>query len=194
MRKVSLEMNLGKKSMARFPRRIQNNLKLKIIANAASAEPLPPLGPALTLFGVNARGFCEDFNHNSKDYDTGFPVSLNLWVTATKNYFYDFRTPSSFNLFNRCFDFNDGSELPIKTKLILLCGLNFSLIKNVSNPDTDGIFYKDLKNGVKQVLGTLRSYGFRMKKSKLKFRKSQLLIPSFRVNSHIFNTKFTNKK
>ena len=117
MRKVSLEMNLGKKSMARFPRRVQNNLKLKIIANASEAEPLPPLGPALTLFGVNARGFCEDFNHNSKDYDIGFPVSLNLWVTATKSYFYDFRAPSSFNLFNRCFDFNDGSELPIKTKI-----------------------------------------------------------------------------
>jgi large subunit ribosomal protein L11 len=189
MRKVSLEMNLGKKSMARFPRRIQNNLKLKIIANASEAEPLPPLGPALTLFGVNARGFCEDFNHNSKDYDTGFPVSLNLWVTATKSYFYDFRAPSSFNLFNRCFDFNDGSELPIKIKLILLCGLNFSLIKNVN---TSGIFHKTLKGGVKQILGSLRSYGFSLKQKKKKV--NNLLIPSFRIKNHIFNTKFTTKK
>ena len=189
MRKVSLEMNLGKKSVARFPRRIQNNLKLKIIANASEAEPLPPLGPALTLFGVNARGFCEDFNHNSKDYDTGFPVSLNLWVTSTKNFFYEFRTPSCFNLFNRCFDFIDGSELSPKKKIILLCGLNFTLIKNVTE---EGIFFIKLFSGVKQVMGSLRSYGFRLKQKNSNSNK--LNIPSFRIKNHIFNTKFSTKK
>lgn len=189
MRKVSLEMNLGKKTMARFPRRVQNNLKLKIIANASEAEPLPPLGPALTLFGVNARAFCEDFNHNSKDYDTGFPVSLNLWVTATKSFFYEFRTPSCFNLFNRCFDFIDGSELTNKSKIILLCALNFTLIKNVND---SGIFYRKVISGVKQILGSLRSYGFLLKKKKIK--KNNFVIPSFRKKNHIFNTKFTNKK
>ena len=189
MRKVSLEMNLGKKSMARFPRRVQNNLKLKIVANAAEAEPLPPLGPALTLFGVNARGFCEDFNHNSKDYDMGFPVSLNLWVTATKSYFYEFRAPSSFNLFNRCFDFDDGSELPTKSKILLLCALNFTLIKNVND---QGIFYKKLISGVKQILGSLRSYGFRLNKKESRF--NNLKISSFRIKNHIFNTKFSSKK
>ena len=191
MRKVSLEMNLGKKSMARFPRRIQNNLKLKLVAKASEAEPLPPLGPALTLFGVNARAFCEDFNHNSKDYDTGFPVSIDLWVTATKNYYYLFRTPSCFNLFNRCFDFNDGSELPKKIKIILLCGLNFSLIKNVNE---SGIFYRNLAGGVKQILGSLRSYGFRLNKYNQNLNLLKLKIPNFRVNRHILNSKFTNKK
>ena len=190
MRKVSLEMNLGKKSMARFPRRIQNNLKLKIIANASEAEPLPPLGPALTLFGVNARGFCEDFNHYSKDYDTGFPVSLNLWVTATKSYFYDFKNPSCFNLFNRCFDFIDGSDLVAKSKIILLCGLNFTLIKNVNLGE--GIFHIKLKSGVKQILGSLRSYGFLIKKKKK--NQNNLLIPTFRINSFLLNSKFTTKK
>jgi large subunit ribosomal protein L11 len=189
MRKVSLEMNLGKKSMARFPRRVQSNLKLKLIANASEAEPLPPLGPALTLFGVNARGFCEDFNHNSKDYDTGFPVSINLWVTATKSYYYEFRSPSCFNLFNRCFDFIEGSELPQQKKLLLLAGLNISLIKNVDNKN---FFFKNLRFFVKQVLGSLRSYGFSFRKKKFFYPK--FYVPSFRRNQQILNTKFSTKK
>ena len=189
MRKVSLEMNLGKKSVARFPRRVQSNLKLKLVANASEAEPLPPLGPALTLFGVNARGFCEDFNHNSKDYDTGFPVSINLWVTATKSYYYDFRSPSCFNLFNRCFDFMEGSELPQKKKILLLTALNISFIKNVENKN---FFFKNVKSYVKQVLGSLRSYGFSFLKKRNNYKKFN--IPSFKRNYQVFNTKFSNKK
>lgn len=186
MRKISIEMNLGKKTQARFPRKLQNNLKLKLIAPAAEAKPLPPLGPALTLFGVDAKGFCEDFNHMSKDFSNGFPVSLNVWITQTKSYFYSFRSPSCFNLFHKCFDYYEGDDLILKKKIILLCAMNISLIKNASN---ESIFLDDLISNVKQIFGSLRSYGFLNKAKK----KNKTVSFMYKKKNHIFNTKFTRK-
>jgi ribosomal protein L11 len=187
MRKVSLEMNLGKKSQARFPRRIQSNLKLKILAPACEAKPLPPLGPALTIFGVDARSFCEDFNHMSKDYDTGFSVSLNIWITQTKSYYYSFRSPSCFNLFHKCFDFYEGNDLNLKSKLLLLCCMNIALIKNVEN---QSVFMDKFIQNLKQILGSLRSYGFLQKKTKTNINHNIFL----RKKDFIKNTKFSKKK
>ncbi len=133
MRKVSIEMNLGKKSQARFPRKVQNNIKLKLLAPAAEAKPLPPLGPSITIYNVDAKGFCEDFNHMSKDFDTGFPVSMNVWITPTKSYFYSFRSPSCFNLFHKCFDFYEGTDLNLKPKILLILAMNIALIKTSVN-------------------------------------------------------------
>jgi len=187
MRKVSLEMNLGKKSQARFPRKVHSNLKLKLSAPALEAKALPPLGPALTIYGVDARGFCEDFNHMSKDFDAGFPVSMNIWITQTKSYFYSFKSPSCFNLFHKCFDFYEGNDLNLKAKMILILAMNIALIKNTVN---ESVFLDDFVSNIKQVFGSLRSYGFSLKKRK----KNNVSFSTFKRKNHFLNSKFTRKK
>lgn len=188
MRKVSLELNLGKKSQARFPKRFPSNLKLKILAPASQASVAPPLGPAITIFGVVAKEFCEEFNHFSRDYDPGFLVSVNIFLTKTKTHFYEFVSPTCFNLFHRCFDFYEGNDLLLNKKTILLFCLNIALIKNVDNEQ--GILLTNLTSRIKQVLGSLRSYGFVSKKK----NKKKLTNIFFRKRFDIYNTKFTRKK
>ncbi|RYE05324.1 MAG: hypothetical protein EOP33_06440 [Rickettsiaceae bacterium] len=123
----------------------------------------------------------------SRDYDNGFLVSLNIWITQTKSYYYSFRSPSCFNLFHKCFDFYEGNDLNIKSKMLLLCCMNIALIKNIDN---DNVFMNNFVNNLKQILGSLRSYGFFQKKVKKTKNQTRYM----RKKDFIQNTKFSRKK
>lgn len=187
MRKVWLELNLGKKTKARFPRRQANNLRLKIMVPALETSSLPTLRAVLSAYSIDFKSFSEDFDQMSGDYEKGFLVPINFWITQTKSYFYDFRSPTCFKLFHKCFDFYEGSDLYCNKKILLLCCFNLALIKNVA---VSNILLDNFINTIKQILGSLRSYGFAYKKKK-KQKKSNYFL---RKNNYIYNTKFTKKK
>jgi large subunit ribosomal protein L11 len=47
---------------------------LKLQVSAGSANPSPPIGPALGQRGLNIMQFCKDFNAASADMEKGSPV------------------------------------------------------------------------------------------------------------------------
>ena len=54
---------------------------IKLQIPAGSANPAPPVGPALGQKGLNIQDFCKQFNDATKDLEKGAPIQLLLLLT-----------------------------------------------------------------------------------------------------------------
>ena len=53
---------------------------VKLQINAGSANPSPPVGPALGQAGVNIMEFCKAFNAKTADMEKGIPCPVIITV------------------------------------------------------------------------------------------------------------------
>jgi len=63
---------------------------IKLQIPAGSANPAPPVGPALGQKGLNIQDFCKQFNDATKDLEKGAPIPT--IITAYKDRSFDFVT------------------------------------------------------------------------------------------------------
>ena len=56
---------------------------IKLQIPAGSANPAPPVGPALGQKGLNIQDFCKQFNDKTKDLEKGAPIPT--VITAYKD-------------------------------------------------------------------------------------------------------------
>lgn len=66
---------------------------VRLVINAASAKPAPPVGPALGQAGLNIMAFCKDFNAKTANYKEGVPLRVFVRVYSDKTFDWDLRTP-----------------------------------------------------------------------------------------------------
>jgi len=57
---------------------------IKLMVPAGSANPSPPLGPALGQRGVNIMEFCKAFNAKTGEMEKGMPIPTVITVFADK--------------------------------------------------------------------------------------------------------------
>ena len=75
---------------------------IKLQIPAGSANPAPPVGPALGQKGLNIQDFCKQFNDATKNLEKGAPIPT--VITAYKDRSFDFVTKKVFfRIFSRFF-------------------------------------------------------------------------------------------
>lgn len=70
---------------------IKGFIKLQIAAG--SANPSPPVGPALGQHGVNIMEFCTAFNDKTKEMEKGMPVPVVIEVYTDRSFSFTTKTP-----------------------------------------------------------------------------------------------------
>ena len=91
--------------------------RVKLQVPAGSANPAPPVGPALGQHGLNIQDFCKQFNDKTKDLEKGLamPVVINVY----KDRSFDFivkSTPASV-LIKKAAGVQKGSATPQSNKV-----------------------------------------------------------------------------
>ncbi|SER01472.1 LSU ribosomal protein L11P [Faunimonas pinastri] len=72
---------------------------LKLQVSAGSANPSPPIGPALGQRGLNIMEFCKAFNAATADMEKGSPVPVVITYYADRTFTFEMKTaPVSFFL------------------------------------------------------------------------------------------------
>jgi large subunit ribosomal protein L11 len=66
---------------------------IKLMVPAGTANPSPPLGPALGQRGVNIMEFCKAFNAKTGEMEKGMPIPTVITVFADKSFTYVIKTP-----------------------------------------------------------------------------------------------------
>lgn len=59
---------------------------IKLIIPAGSANPAPPIGPALGQHGVNIMEFCKAFNAQTEKFEKGMPLPVVITVFKDKSF------------------------------------------------------------------------------------------------------------
>jgi len=130
--------------------------KVKLQVPAGSANPAPPVGPALGQHGLNIQDFCKQFNDKTKDVEKGLalPVVINVY----KDRSFDFivkSTPAAI-LLKKAAGIEKGSATPQSDKV---GKVNRKQLEDIVKQKEGDLNSAEMDQAVKIIAGTARSMG-----------------------------------
>ena len=87
---------------------------IKLQVKAGSANPSPPIGPALGQRGVNIMEFCKAFNAKTENLEKGTPIPTVITVFADRSFSFIIKTPPASFLIKQAAGLKSGGTTPGK--------------------------------------------------------------------------------
>lgn len=140
--------------MAAPKKPIQGLVKLQI--PAGSANPAPPVGPALGQQGVNIMEFCKQYNERTKDVEKGLPLPVVITVFKDRTFTFITKTPPASVLIRKAAGLAKGSAVPHKDKVGKVTKAQIKAIAEMKMPDLNAV---DIAGAMRIIEGTARSMG-----------------------------------
>ena len=128
---------------------------IKLQVPAGTANPSPPVGPALGQHGVNIMEFCKSFNAQTKKQE-GMIIPVVITVYADRSFSFITKTPPASILLKKAASIVKGSGEPNRSKVGNVTRKQIEEIAKVKQPDLNAI---DLAGAMKIIEGTARSMG-----------------------------------
>ena len=85
---------------------------IKLQVKAGSANPSPPVGPALGQHGVNIMEFCKAFNARTEKLEKGAPTPVVITVYSDRSFTFETKTPPASFLVKKAAGITSGSSKP----------------------------------------------------------------------------------
>ncbi|SFV63734.1 LSU ribosomal protein L11p (L12e) [hydrothermal vent metagenome] len=129
--------------------------KFKLMIPAGSANPSPPVGPALGQRGVNIMEFCKAFNEKTKD-KMGFKIPVIITVYSDRSFTFETKQPPASDLIMKAAGIKKGTDNPITTKVgsISKAKLDEIIEQKIADLNTDN---KEMAGRI--IAGSCRSMG-----------------------------------
>ena len=134
-------------------KKLITQIKLQIVG--ASANPAPPIGPALGQHGLNIQAFCKEFNEKTQD-KKGEVVPVIISVYADRSFDFIMKIAPVAELIKKAAKIQKGSGKPLQEKVGKLTKAQVKEIAEKKMPDLNA---KDLAGAMKMVEGTARQMG-----------------------------------
>ena len=87
---------------------------IKLQVPAGTANPAPPIGPALGQRGVNIMEFCKAFNAATQELEKSMPIPTIITVYADRSFTFVTKTPPASFLIKKAAGLKSGSKEPGK--------------------------------------------------------------------------------
>ena len=129
--------------------------QIKLHVPAGSANPAPPVGPALGQHGVNIMQFCKSFNDKTKDRD-GIILPVVISVYEDKKFDFIIKSPPSSILIKRACNLAKASGMAGKEKIATITKAQIQEIVKQKMVDLNTA---DMGQAEKVIAGTARSMG-----------------------------------
>ena len=129
---------------------------IKLQIPAGSANPAPPVGPALGQKGLNIQDFCKQFNDKTKDLEIGAPIPT--VITAYKDRSFDFVTnkPTVNFYLKKAEKIKKCCQTPVRTKI---CKVTMKQVEDIAKEKLEDLNAYDVEQASKIILGSARSMG-----------------------------------
>src|SRR6187551_606079 len=85
---------------------------IKLQVPAGSANPSPPIGPALGQQGLNIMEFCKAFNAKTQDLEKGMPIPVVITAYSDRSFTFVTKTPPVSFFLKKAADIKSGSKTP----------------------------------------------------------------------------------
>ena len=138
-------------------KKIANILKLQI--PAGSANPSPPVGPALGQAGLNIMDFCKQFNARTQD-KPGKVLPVVITVFKDKSFDFVIKTPPAAVQLLEAARVKKGSGEPNINKV---SKVTWDQVKAIAEDKMVDLNAFTVESAMKMVAGTARSMGINVK-------------------------------
>ena len=129
---------------------------IKLQVPAGSANPSPPVGPALGQHGVNIMEFCKAFNAKTQSVEKDLPVPVVITVYNDKSFTFITKTPPAAVLLLKAAGIKSGSGEPHINKV---GKVTRAQLEEIANTKMEDLTAADMDAAVRTIAGTARSMG-----------------------------------
>ncbi len=137
-------------------KKVKTTLKLQIMGG--SANPAPPVGPALGQHGVNIQEFCTKFNESTKD-KMGELTPVVITIYQDSSFSFILKTPPASELIKKAAGISKGSSNALTTKVGTL---NKDQLRQIAEKKMEDLNAYDVEAAMKIVEGTARQMGVKI--------------------------------
>ena len=135
-------------------KKIDGYIKLQV--PAGTANPSPPIGPALGQRGVNIMEFCKAFNAATGDMEKGMPIPTTITVYADRSFTFVTKTPPASFLIKKAAKLKSGSKEPGK---VSAGTIKASAVREIAESKMADLNANDIDQAMKIIAGSARSMG-----------------------------------
>lgn len=128
---------------------------LKLNLPGGTANPAPPVGPALGQHGVNIMEFIQQYNAKTADMK-GQMVPALVTIFDDRSFKFELKTPPVSALIKQVLNLKLGSGEPNKKKVGVL---TMDQVKTIAEKKMPDMNTTDISSAIKMVEGTAKSMG-----------------------------------
>src|ERR687883_551271 len=128
---------------------------IKLQVPGGSANPAPPVGPALGQHGVNIMEFCKAFNAQTQDQN-GRIIPVEITVFEDRSFTFITKTPPAAVLIKEAAGIEKGSGEPNRDKV---GRLSEDQVRRIAETKMQDLNANDIDQAAKIIAGTARSMG-----------------------------------
>ena len=135
-------------------KKIDGYIKLQV--PAGTANPSPPIGPALGQRGVNIMDFCKAFNAATQDFEKNAPIPTIITVYADRSFTFETKSPPASFLIKKAAKLKSGSKEPGK---VSAGTIKRSALAEIAEAKMADLNANDIEQATKIIEGSARSMG-----------------------------------
>lgn len=130
---------------------------IKLMVPAGTANPSPPLGPALGQRGVNIMEFTKAFNAKTGEMEKSIPIPTVITVYADKSFTFEIKTPPASYYLKKMAGQAKGSTEPSR---IVGGTVTRKQCREIAEMKFVDLSANDLDQATKIIEGSARSMGY----------------------------------
>ena len=129
---------------------------LKLQVPAGSANPSPPIGPALGQRGLNIMEFCKAFNAASQEMEKGMPVPTIITIYSDKSFTFETKSPPASFFLKKAAGLQKGGQEPGK---VVAGKVSKDQCREIAEAKMKDLNANDLDAATKIIEGSARAMG-----------------------------------
>ncbi len=138
-------------------KKVAGQIKLQVAAG--SANPSPPIGPALGQRGVNIMEFCKAFNAATQEMEKGMPIPVVITYYQDKSFTFQMKKPPVSYFLKKEAKIKSGSKTPGKA---FAGSISRDQIRTIAEAKMKDLNAADIEGAMAMVEGSARSMGLQV--------------------------------
>jgi len=133
---------------------------LKLQVPAGSANPSPPIGPALGQRGLNIMEFCKNFNAQTQKLEKGAPIPVVITIFADRSFTFEMKTPPVSFFLKKAAKIEKAAKAPGRDKV---GEVTKAQVKEIAEQKMKDLNCDTIEAAMRMVEGSARSMGIEVR-------------------------------
>ena len=133
---------------------------VKLQVPAGSANPSPPIGPALGQRGLNIMEFCKAFNSQTQQLEKGAPIPVVITVYADRSFAFEMKTPPVSHFLKKAANLQSGSKTPGRGSV---GSVTRAQVKEIAQQKMKDLNCESVDSAMRMIEGSARSMGLEVR-------------------------------
>jgi large subunit ribosomal protein L11 len=130
---------------------------IKLQVPAGSANPSPPIGPALGQRGLNIMEFCKAFNAATGQMEKGMPIPVVITAYQDRSFTFEMKTPPMSYWLKKAANLPKGSTTPGKGGAV--GKVTSAQVREIAERKMKDLNCESVESAMRMVEGSARSMG-----------------------------------